>query len=181
MSQAQDQKFFRTYSLVVGVLAVMILIFFMLANLIGSDEDAYLAERAEVVAERTAPEGQVRIVGEMATAEQAPVPAVANTPAAAIDTSAAGGDETGKRVFNSLCFTCHGNTGGGGGLPNVPHFGDKAGWADRIAQGKPLLYERALKGFTGASGIPMAPKGGNPNLTDDEVRAAVDFMVDNSQ
>ena len=181
MSQAQDQKFFRTYTLVVGVLAVMILVFFILAQLIGSDEDAYLEERAEVVAERTAPEGQVRIAGVMATAEQAPAPAAAVVTAAATDTAAAGGDETGKRVFSSLCFTCHGNIGGGGGLPNVPHFGDKAAWADRIAQGKPLLYERALNGFTGASGIPMAPKGGNPNLTDDEVRAAVDFIVSNSQ
>jgi cytochrome c5 len=84
-------------------------------------------------------------------------------------------------VFNSLCFTCHGSVDGKGGLPNIPQFGDKAAWADRIAQGKPLLYERALKGFTGASGIPMAPKGGNPNLTDEEVKAAVDFIVANSQ
>ena len=189
MSQAQDQRFFRNTALVIDVLAAVILIFFTLTQITGCDKETSPAQSDTAVAERTAPEGQVRIAGQTTDAEQAPAPAVAATaeaaPAAATpapaDAVAAGGDDTGKRVYNSLCFTCHGNVDGSGGLPNIPHFGDKAAWTDRIAQGMPLLYEHALKGFTGASGMPMMPKGGNPNLTDDEVRAAVDFMLANIQ
>ena len=184
MSQAQDQRFFRNTALVIDVLAAVILIFFTLTQITGCDKETSPAQSDTAVAERTAPEGQVRIAGQ--TTDTAAAPAVADSaPAAATpapaDAVAAGGDDTGKRVYNSLCFTCHGNVDGSGGLPNIPHFGDKAAWTDRIAQGMPLLYEHALKGFTGASGMPMMPKGGNPNLTDDEVRAAVDFMLANIQ
>ncbi|MBF8269011.1 MAG: cytochrome c5 family protein [Gammaproteobacteria bacterium] len=189
MSQAQEQRFFRNNSLSIDVLAAMILIFFTLTQIIGCDKADNPAQPDATVAERTAPEGQVRITGQTTDTSAVSAPAVAATadatPAAAspapAEAVAAGGDETGKRVYNSLCFTCHGNLDGSGGLPNMPHFGDKAAWADRIAQGMPLLYEHALKGFTGASGMPMLPKGGNPNLTDDEVRATVDFMVTSSQ
>jgi cytochrome c5 len=194
MNQAQDQKFFRNYALVIGVLVVMILAFFALAQMIGTDEEADLEQRAEVVAQRTAPVGQVRIAGQTeAAAPVTPAPtAGTGTPAAAAagtgpqataaaETAAAGAEETGKRVYTSLCFTCHGSIEGAGGLPNIPHFADKEAWAPRIAQGMPMLYEHAIKGFTGASGIPMLPKGGNPSLSDDEVRAAVDFIVANSQ
>ena len=184
MSQAQDQRFFRNTALVIDVLAAVILIFFTLTQITGCDKETSPAQSDTAVAERTAPEGQVRIAGQ--TTDTAAAPAVADSaPAAATpapaDAVAAGGDDTGKRVYNSLCFTCHGNVDGSGGLPNIPHFGDKAAWTDRIAQGMPLLYEHAIKGFTGASGMPMMPKGGNPNLTDDEVRAAVDFMLANIQ
>ena len=176
MSQAQDAKFFRNYALVIGVLAVMILVFFTLAQIIGSDETASRQQRAAEVAERTAPEGKVNIAGQAATAT--PAPAAAAPGSASVTVT---GDETGKRVYSGLCITCHGQFNGSGGVPNVPHFGDKAAWAPRISQGKPVLYEHALKGFTGASGMPMLPKGGNPALTDDEVKATVDFILANSQ
>ena len=61
-------------------------------------------------------------------------------------------------------------------------MGDKAAWESRIAQGMVLLYERAIKGFISEGGIiAMPPRGGNMNLTDAEVKAAVDYMVANSQ
>ena len=186
MSQAQDQRFFRNTALVIDVLAAVILIFFTLTQITGCDKETSPAQSDTAVAERTVPEGQVRIAGQTTDTAAPSVAATADaaSAAAAPDTAedvAAGGDDTGKRVYNSLCFTCHGNVDGSGGLPNIPHFGDKAAWTDRIAQGMPLLYEHAIKGFTGASGMPMMPKGGNPNLTDDEVRAAVDFMLANIQ
>lgn len=179
MSQVQDQRFFRNYSLIVGALAVMILVFFIFAQILGTNQEAYIQQRAGVVAERTKPEGRVRIAGQSEPAREEAGP---EAQAAGPETAGAGdGEETGKQVYNSLCFTCHGSEAGQGGLPNVPHFGDADAWADRIAQGNPLLYERAINGYTGASGIPMPPKGGNPGLTDDEIRAAVDFIVANSQ
>ncbi len=42
-----------------------------------------------------------------------------------------------------------------------------------------MLYTHALDGFTGPAGM-MPPRGGNTALTDDEVKAAVDYMVGKS-
>jgi cytochrome c5 len=61
-----------------------------------------------------------------------------------------------------------------------PKPGDKADWGPRIAQGRDVLYKHAIEGFTGAKGM-MPPRGGASTLTDDEVKAAVDYMVDKSQ
>ncbi|HEY4801243.1 MAG TPA: c-type cytochrome [Paraburkholderia sp.] len=81
----------------------------------------------------------------------------------------------GEKVFKSVCFMCH-QTGAGG----APILGNKGDWAPRIAKGKPTLYKHALEGFTGNNGM-MPSRGGNPSLKDDEVKAAVDFMVSKIQ
>ncbi|WP_321965342.1 c-type cytochrome [Paraburkholderia sp. J7] len=81
----------------------------------------------------------------------------------------------GEKVFKSVCFMCH-QTGAGG----APILGNKTDWAPRIAKGKPTLYKHALEGFTGNNGM-MPSRGGNPSLKDDEVKAAVDFMVSKIQ
>ena len=59
-------------------------------------------------------------------------------------------------------------------------MGDHAVWAPRIAQGKPTLYEHALKGFQGKAGV-MIAKGGRSDLPDDLVKQTVDYMVKSSQ
>ena len=84
--------------------------------------------------------------------------------------------DAGKVTYDSVCVACHGS-----GIPGIPQLGDAAGWTPRIEQGNDTLYQRAISGYTGASGIPMPAKGGNPDITDDDVKAAVDYMVANSQ
>jgi cytochrome c5 len=79
--------------------------------------------------------------------------------------------EKGEKVFKGTCAMCH-KTGASG----APIIGNKADWAPRIAQGMPTLYEHALKGFTGKKGA-MPAKGANPSLSDDDVKAGVDYMV----
>ena len=73
-----------------------------------------------------------------------------------------------------LCAMCH-QTGAAG----APKLGDKADWGPRLAQGKDTLYKHALEGFNGNKGA-MPAKGGNPSLSDDDVKAAVDFMAGKS-
>ena len=88
---------------------------------------------------------------------------------------AAGDTGQGEKVFDQTCKTCHGE-----GIAGAPEFGDKAAWADRIAQGMETLEKHAINGFTGKTGT-MPPKGGNAALSDDEVKAAVEYMVANSK
>jgi c(7)-type cytochrome triheme protein len=76
--------------------------------------------------------------------------------------------QSGKDVYKQTCFLCHAT-----GLANSPKFGNASDWGPRIAKGTPRLYESALKGT--ANGMPA--KGGNPSLSDAEVKAAVDFML----
>lgn len=103
-----------------------------------------------------------------AQANTVPAQQVQSAPAvpAADDTLAAG-----EKVFKGTCSMCH-STGAGG----APMFKDKTEWEPRIAQGKETLYDHALKGFTGSKGA-MPAKGGNASLSDDDVKAAVNYMV----
>ena len=61
-------------------------------------------------------------------------------------------------------------------MAGAPKLGDIAGWAPRIAQGADTLFEHATKGFKG-----MPPRGGSSQLTDADVTAAIDYMVERSQ
>lgn len=101
--------------------------------------------------------------------------------AASAVTPAAGGAATeadlaqGKTIYEGKCQACHAT-----GAAGAPKNGDKANWAPRIAQGMDLLHQHAIEGFKGAVGY-MPPKGGFTALTDDEVKAAVDYMVSQNQ
>lgn len=80
----------------------------------------------------------------------------------------------GAAIYAKACVTCH-----GAGLAGAPKLGDAADWGPRIAQGEALLLEHSIKGFTGKKGM-MPPRGGFMNLSDEEMRAAVDYMVSQS-
>lgn len=79
--------------------------------------------------------------------------------------AASGAD--GKKIFDASCVACHGS-----GVAGAPKAGDKAAWAPRIKTGKDALYASALNGKNA-----MPAKGGNPALSETEVKAAVDYMV----
>ena len=104
----------------------------------------------------------------------APAAGTAPAPAAAPAAPAAAENELGKSVFGKTCAMCH-----AAGVAGAPKPGDKADWGPRIAQGKDTMYKHAIEGFTGAKGM-MPAKGGSANLTDAEVKAAVDYMADKS-
>ena len=82
---------------------------------------------------------------------------------------AAGGAD-GQKVYEANCKMCHGGT-----IPGAPGIGKKDDWAPRIKQGKDTLHKHAIEGFNS-----MPAKGGNSSLSDDEVKAAVDYMANQS-
>ena len=112
--------------------------------------------------------------GEAASAPAADAAASADAPKAdaakAEDKGAAAGGADGKKVYEASCQACH-----GGAVPGIPHVGKKEDWAPRIKQGKDTLHKHALEGFNA-----MPAKGGNGSLSDDEVKAAVDYMANQS-
>jgi cytochrome c5 len=157
------------FALIVGLILLVQFAVGMYAGRAMKDDPSM---SAEAVAKRIAPVAQVVVDPNApppaAAAPAAATPAVASItipPAATKTAAAAGGD--GKAVYDKVCTVCHGT-----GVAGAPKFGDKAAWAPRLAAGKDHLYMDALKG-KGA----MPPKGGNPALSDAEVKAAVDYMV----
>lgn len=82
-------------------------------------------------------------------------------------TTAAFAAEDGKALYAANCFACHGT-----GAAGAPILGDAAAWAPRIKTGAQALFTSATKG----KGV-MPPRGGNPKLTDPEIKAIVSFMM----
>ncbi|VVE70707.1 cytochrome C [Pandoraea captiosa] len=94
--------------------------------------------------------------------------AMASLKTAAPAAASAGGNlDAGKKLYDTVCMACHAS-----GVMNAPKFGDKAAWAPRIATGIDTLHNAAIKGLNA-----MPPKGGAANASDDDVKAAVDYMV----
>lgn len=81
----------------------------------------------------------------------------------------------GKKVYDTACFACHAT-----GAANAPKVGDKAEWKDRIAQGLDKMNEHAIKGYQGKKGF-MPAKGGRADLSDADVKAAVEYMAAQSK
>jgi cytochrome c5 len=109
-----------------------------------------------------------------AQAEAAPAEEAAPAQTAAAEAATAGGAD-GQAIYQQACFACHGT-----GVAGSPKLGDKAAWAPRIAKGTETLVSHAIDGFQGEKGM-MPPKGGNMSLSDEEVAAAVSYMVEASQ
>lgn len=166
-----DQKNIDLILITIGVLICVAVGLFVIARGMSNEtmaemklnDSAYQA----AVNERIEPYGQVTLDGEaieedveltrVTGAEEAPAPM------------------TGAQVYNAACLACH-----GGGIAGSPMTGDSAAWGPRIAQGADLLYQHALEGYQGAAGY-MPPKGGRSDLSDDEIIAAVEYLVQQAQ
>lgn len=106
--------------------------------------------------------GEVAPPAEVAAKVVKPMPPVFDDPARA----------AGRMIWMATCQGCHDI-----GIAGAPKLGDVAAWAPRIAQGDAVLHEHAINGHFGPKGTMMPPRGGNDALTDDEVKAAVNYMV----
>jgi cytochrome c5 len=81
----------------------------------------------------------------------------------------------GAQVFNQSCAACHSS-----GIAGAPKLGDQVQWKTRLTKGTEVLYVNALNGISGSTGV-MPAKGGNALLSDAEVKAAVDYIVDKAK
>ncbi len=174
MSKKHDSQFLSLVSIVIGGLIGLAVGIFVLARDLGAGTVATrLADPDYVrqVHERIAPVGRVAIAGQdnssLAIVASASAATAAPAAAAAVSTTVLAGAD----VYKSTCSTCHAN-----GIAGAPKYGDKAAWAPRLAQGIATLHRHALEGYTGEAGA-MPAKGGRPDLNDQSVVNAVDYIA----
>ncbi len=164
----RDQKLFNTYSLLIGVLAAVALgilvVSIKASDLMQGTDTKDAGEDQSAVADRIRPFGQIYLPGEEQQAA-APTVETAEEPAPVVTAM------SGPQVYNAACLACH-----GAGIGGAPILGDAAVWAPRIAQGINVLNEHAVNGYTGSAGY-MPPKGGRIDLSDQEIRDAVEYMA----
>lgn len=116
-------------------------------------ERGVYSKRATI--ERIKPVGEVCVEGKDCAGAAAAAPAAGAAP------------RSGEQVFTAVCAGCHAT-----GAAGAPKVGDKAAWGPRIAQGKDTLHKHALTGIRA-----MPPKGMCMNCSDDEIKAAVDYLI----
>lgn len=75
----------------------------------------------------------------------------------------------GEEIYRARCSLCHDS-----GATAAPRISDPQAWTARVANGRASIYETALRGRPNTA---MLPKGGFPELSDADVRAAVDYML----
>jgi len=154
--------------LVISV-ALMVFMFVLVAHhrdmpdRVRLDRGALLSTGSSV-AERIKPVAQVNVAS--AETQRAPVKNAATAPPPG---------RNGQQVYQASCVACH-----DAGIAGAPKLGDKSQWAKHIVKGLDTLYASAVNGVQGSAGA-MPARGGNPALSNAEVRAAVDYMVARSK
>ncbi len=172
--RAYDLAFLKRFSMVIAFLFLVMVGLILFAHYLNG-KVVYppdpVAEQKTL--ERIAPVGAVYAGATGAAAQAA---AAAAQAAAAVANVPFGGRTDGAEIFNNgPCTGCH--TAGVGGAPKL----DAAGIGARVAQqGIDELVKKAISGFQGAVGV-MPAKGGNPALTDEQVKVAVEYMVAQSK
>jgi cytochrome c5 len=164
----QDSHFFNNFSLVLGILFAVTIGLFAFARHVGANNQGKQVTTdprfVESVEQRLQPAAHVAVAGQdnSALKIESVGPAM---PVAAIPAN-------GTAAYETACSACH-----GAGIAGAPKVGDKGAWGPRIAQGKETLYNHALHGFNGKTGV-MPPKGGRADWPDDLIKQAVDHIVE---
>jgi cytochrome c5 len=169
----QDSHFINIFSVVIGILVAIALILLALARAVAArteEVDVYSdASYVQSVEARVAPSAREAVAGQDNSALAIPAPAGAG-PAAPLAVP-----KNGMELFQTVCSVCH-----GAGIAGAPKAGDKTAWGPRIAEGKATLYQHALAGYNGKTGV-MPAKGGRIDLPDELIKQGVDYMVSMAQ
>ena len=169
-----DQSFLRQFSIAIGGLIAVTVIFVLIGLAINhSVPKETNPNQPGKVAARIAPASAVYAGDTGRAAMQAAADSAAKAAASQV---AYGGTTNGKEIYDHLCTSCH-----TAGIAGAPKLGDKAMWAPRIKEGLDTLVKHATDGYHGPDGNFMPPKGGNPALSDAQVKAAVTWIVDQAK
>ena len=170
MEEQTDQTVMKNMSIVLGILVVFAICIFFIARSVGFKEDqgnspgatAAIEERIKPVAGAyTGDEGPPAV----AEAASAPVE-VAPAETAPAQAASSGGTIDAEKIYKTVCFACHDT-----GVAAAPKPGSEA-MAQRAEKGLDALVQTALSGLNA-----MPPRGGRADLTDEQVKAVVEFML----
>jgi cytochrome c5 len=167
MSQSEDKAFIRKFSgIIIGLLLLTIILIFVARSLhTESGEDANPSQKI-IAEERIKPVSAVHTSGESAADLAAAPESTAPTPPPDSVTEEDSGVD-GEAIYSGLCETCH-----EAGIAGAPISGSDQ-MAERLSEkGLETLVTNAINGLN-----VMPPRGGNPSLTDEQIRAAVEFML----
>ena len=155
----EDRQFTTQFLAILACLVAFTIIIMVLANLLHGKDTRVSDARVQLhVAERIKPIGEV-YVGE--------VPADAGVATTTVVASVTVADLSGEEVYNQVCAACH-NTA----VLNAPVPGDAVAWEPRLANGIEMLYANSINGINA-----MPAKGGRPDVSDEDIKEAVDFML----
>jgi len=163
VSEQDDKVFIRRFSGIIVALVVLTLVIALVAYSVNRQlPPGENPSRVAAAAERTAPVAGVYTGedGQQAVAEMQ-MAAVEETPAPAAES-----DIDGESIYNQVCMVCHMS-----GVAGAPIPGSDL-WAERAAKGLDELVSNAVNGINA-----MPPKGGRTDLTDEQVRTSVEFML----
>ena len=163
MDHQDDRAFLRQFSGVIGGLVLLTVVLIFLARWLQPDPDADANPSQAILAEqRILPVGAVRYGDEGAAALAEAQAATVATPPAAEDAVV-----DGAAVYAGLCKVCH-----EAGVAGAPIADSEQMTARLDEKGLDTLVSNAINGLNA-----MPPRGGNPALTDEQIRAAVEFML----
>ena len=190
MNNTNDTSFIHTFTLLILGLTITGLLAFVLAQIVANkaEEDELVSQN---VIERIQTVGRQNTTGSQISVSSVPglIPdSVESIRAiASLDNSAnvklqpelnvvasSSNSKTGEQVYEAACAVCH-----SAGIAGAPKFGDNDAWKSRVVKGDEKLYANAINGYVGNAGV-MPAKGGRPDLSDTEVKNAVDYMTKSS-
>jgi len=154
--QMNDSKFGRLFIIMIIAMTILTIIIAVLASFAADDVNTRLDARSDIentqaTADRIAPVGKFSAT----TVAAAPVTAV----------------ELSVEDMYVSCAACHAT-----GAAGAPVTGTVSDWTARIAKGNEVLYDNAINGINA-----MPARGGNSALSDDNVKAIVDYMIEQSK
>lgn len=161
MSQSEDNAFIRKFSgIIIGLILLTVALIFLARSLqFEGDADAN-PSRQILLEERVAPVASVR-VGDEGAAQ------LAETQSAAAPAESGPADVDGEQVYGGLCKTCH-----DAGVLGAPIAGSEQ-MSQRVTEkGLDTVVSNAINGINN-----MPARGGNPGLTDEQIKAAIEFML----
>lgn len=152
-----DKEFYKIFSYVSLFIIALAIIIAILSNVFASsvENDNYNKVKEKATQERLASPEKINLASNPTFKSEV------------IEVSSA---KSGEDIYNSVCMSCHMS-----GAAGAPITGKPDQWSERLAKGNDTLYSNAINGI----GV-MPAKGGLMSLTDDEVKSAVDYMLEQS-
>ena len=157
-SPTSDRDFYKIFGYITLGIIILAILIAILSKVFASSvsNDAYDNAKATATEQRLASPEKINL---------------ASNPTFKSEVVQVASSKSGKDVYNSVCMSCHMS-----GAAGAPITGEANQWADRLAKGNDTLYSNAINGI----GV-MPAKGGLMSLSDDEVKLAVDYMLEESK